>query len=351
MRVARLNGAKSFAICDEPVPEPAPHEALVRVGSVGVCGSDVHIYRDGRSNGNELEKPLVLGHEAVGVVEKLGADVTSLSVGQRVFVEPQNSCLRCEDCLRGNSNLCPNVLFLGMPPQDGAYREYMCYPEHLLFALPDEVGDDEGVLIEPLSISLSAYYLARCKMPASFAILGCGTMGLTVLMILKYSGAQTVFATDLLDYRLELARELGADYTFNPSKVSTVDEVMKLTGGRGVDYVFEAAGADETPGEGVKMLRAGGKIVVIGANQNDMVLFPSTSGRRKGITLFMARRARNTIAQTIDLVASKTIDPKKLITHTFDLEGIGEAFDIVSNYSDNVLKAVIRPGEGESIKN
>lgn len=344
MKIAKLVAPNKFEFFDMPYPELKPGHVIVRVVASGICGSDVHIFHTLRASGKDVKEPLALGHEAAGVVEEVASDVKGFHAGQRVFIEPQNTCGHCEWCLRGDPNLCPNVLFLGMPGQDGAYRKYISVPAHTLFPTPPEIEtDEEAVMIEPFSISLSAFYLAKCKMPATVAIQGCGTMGLSLLQILKWAGAKTIISTDPLDYRLDAAKRLGADYTINPAKEDVFTKVMEITKGEGIDYVFEASGVDETPKEACRIAKIGAKVLIIGANEKDDIVIDGTSGRVKGLTIIMVRRAKNTVPKTIDMFVRKILDPKPLITHRFNLDDIEKGFDIVANYKDNVIKAMIIP--------
>ncbi|MDP2958130.1 MAG: alcohol dehydrogenase catalytic domain-containing protein, partial [Longimicrobiales bacterium] len=194
-----------------PRPEVRPGEVLVRVQAVGVCGSDLHYYLDGRIGDTVAEQPLVLGHEFAGVIEEVGPGVTGLSVGQRVAVDPAIPCGQCEFCLKGNPNLCTLVRFCGTPPTDGALQELISWPAHLAYPLPGSIDAAQGALLETLGVGIHAVDLGKIRLADRVAVLGVGPIGLLIARLAKLSGAVEVFATDLRPTRLEMARAYGAD--------------------------------------------------------------------------------------------------------------------------------------------
>lgn len=327
-----------------PVEEPALHqgEARVRVRQVGICGSDLHLFRDGAIGDQKASLPFVLGHEAMGVVEEVTSPEYAHLVGKRVAIEPAIPCLRCEFCLRGDLNLCPNHLFLGLPPKAGAMQERITHPEHLLEPVPDRLSDAEAVLLEPLAIALHGVDLGKVRTGTSAAILGCGTMGLCTLMVLKQIGVYPLFCTDLLEHRLQLARELGADETVNAGQVDVIEEARRFTKGRGFDYVFECAGVDETQWQVAPLTAPGGKCLIIGTNPSGHVRLEGSAARRKGLSILMVRRSRLTLRRAMTLVEQGRIPLGRLATHVFPMSGCQEAFDTAVGYRDGVVKAFIR---------
>jgi L-iditol 2-dehydrogenase len=206
MKVARVHGAGRLSLHEEPIPTPGPGEALVRVTCVGICGSDVHWWREGQIGSDRIDAPLVLGHECAGVIE--GGPRS----GQRVAIDPARPCRRCEFCQEGNPNLCSALRFAGHAPQDGALRQYIAWPEHCLFPLPDSMSELEGAMLEPLGVALYSVDCAQIKSGMSVGVFGCGTIGLSVIQVVRTAGAATVFATELpgLAHRVKVARSFGA---------------------------------------------------------------------------------------------------------------------------------------------
>lgn len=316
--------------------------ALVRVRQVGICGSDLHLFRDGAIGGIEASLPFVLGHEAMGVVEEVGSLAYAYLLGKRVAIEPAMPCLRCEFCLRGDLNLCPNHLFLGLPPKAGAMQEYIIHPAHLLEPIPDGLSDAEAVLLEPLAIAVHAVDLGKVRTGQSAAVLGCGTLGLCVLMILKQMGVYPLFATDRLEHRLQLAHDLGADVIANARREDVVAEARRLMGERGFDYVFECAGVDATQWQVAQVAAPGAKCLMIGTNPKGRIRLDGSAARRKGLSIFMVRRSRLTLRRALLLVEQGRVPLARLATHTFSAEQCQEAFDTASRYRDGVVKAFIR---------
>lgn len=344
MRAIALVDIGKVESIELPEPSPAPGEAVVRVRQVGICGSDLHLFRDGAIGEAKASLPFVLGHEAMGMVVAVGSPQDAHLVGKRVAIEPAIPCLRCEFCLRGDLNLCPNHLFLGLPPRAGALQEYLMHPAHLLEPVPDTISDAEAVLLEPLAIALHAVDLGKVLTGRSVAVLGCGTIGLTVLMVLKQLGAYPLFCTDLLEHRLAQARDLGADATVNAGNQDVVAEARRFTNGRGFDYVFECAGVDDTQWQTAQIAAPGAKCLIVGTNPEGHVRLEGSAARRKGLTIFMVRRSRLTLHRAMKLTLQGRTPIAKLATHTFPMELCQQAFETARDYRDGVVKASIRLG-------
>lgn len=342
MQAVLLVGKERVECLSVPEPSLQAGEALVRVLQVGICGSDLHLFRDGAIGEARASLPFVLGHEAMGVVETVASVEDKPLVGKRVAIEPAIPCLRCEFCLGGDLNLCPNHTFLGLPPRAGAMQEWIAHPAHLLEPLPDALSDAEGVLLEPLAIAVHAVDLGKVLTGRSVAVLGCGTMGLSVLMVLKQMGAYPVFCTDLLEHRLQIAREMGADVALNAGKQDVVAEARRLTGGRGFDYVFECAGVDDTQWQMAQIAAPGAKCMIVGTNPAGHVRLEGSSARRKGLTFFMVRRSRLTLKRAMTLVLQGRAPLARLGTHTFPAGQCQQAFETARHYQDGVVKAFVR---------
>ncbi|MCX7680839.1 MAG: NAD(P)-dependent alcohol dehydrogenase [Anaerolineae bacterium] len=345
IRAARLYAIRDLRLDSVPMPVPGPGEVLLKVASVGVCGSDVHYYLEGRIGPQVVASPIIPGHEFSAWVAQPGPGVEGLSPGQLVAVEPAVSCGECESCLEGHPNLCPKVRFCGTPPVDGAYVEYKVMPAANCFPLPDGFSPDEGALLEPLGIAIHAVDLAHLRPGYTVAVLGAGPIGLLTAAVAKISGAAAIYVSEPLAYRREFALRYAADAVFNPETEDIVAGIMRATNGRGVDVAFEAAGAPQTPDQAAAVTRPGGKVIVAGIPADDTMTMNASTVRRKGLTIKLVRRMKHTYPRAISLVQKGLLDVKPLATHTFPLERIVEAFEIVAGYRDGVLRAIIRVAE------
>jgi len=321
MNSARVHGPGDLRVHDEPVPLPGQGEVLVRVKAVGVCGSDVHWWREGAIGNDRIVTPLVLGHECAGVI-KNGA-----RAGQRVAVDPACPCGRCEFCREGNPNLCPELRFAGHAPYDGALREVIAWPEHCLVPLPDSMSDSEGAMLEPLGVALYSVDCARVKPGNSIAVFGCGTIGLSVLQVARASGASSIFAAELaaLPHRLKAARSFGAS-VFEARGGQEVEDIFKATAGRGVDVAFEAAGDPVAVESAVAAVKPGGRVILIGIAREDRTAFTSSVARRKDLTINVIHRMKHTYPRAIQLVTGGQVDVHSLVTHHFRLEDVERAY-------------------------
>ena len=345
MHASFLHGIRDVRLEECPIPNPGPGEVLLKVASVGVCGSDVHYYLDGRIGHQVVDAPIIMGHEFSAHVADLGAGVAGLQAGQLVAVEPGISCGECEFCLQGHPNLCPNVRFCGTPPINGVFAEYTLMPAENCFPLPEGFSPDDGALLEPLGIGIHAVDLAHLKVGETVAILGAGPIGLLIAAVAKASGAGAIFMTEPLSYRRKFAMEYIADAVFDPNDQDVVAEIDSLTGGRGVDAAFEAAGAVDTPQQAAAIVRPGGRVILAGIPAEDTITFNASVVRRKGLTIKLVRRMKHTYPRAIRLVQSGLVDLKPLVTHLLPLGEVGRAMELVSNYDDAVVKVVVRIGE------
>ena len=350
MRASRMHGIRELRLEELPRPTPGPGEVLLAVLCVGVCGSDVHYYLHGRIGSQVVTEPIMLGHEFSARVAGLGAGVEGLATGQLVAVDPAISCGACEPCLQGHPNLCPNVLFCGTPPVNGVFAEYVVMPVANCYPLPGEIGPVEGAMLEPLGIALHSVDLAHLKPGQTVAVLGAGPIGLLVAAVARAGGAAEVYMTEPLAYRRQFALDYVADAALDPAVPDplagdVVAEILRLTGGRGVDVAFEAAGAPETPQQAAAVTRIGGKVILVGIAPDEHLTFQADTLRHKGLTVKLVRRMKHTYPRTIRLVQTGRVDLKPLASHLFPLERIVDAFETVASYEDGVLRAVIQISE------
>ena len=342
MKVAHFTGLKKLEIVDLPAPKlSGPDAVLLRIDRVGVCGSDVHYYRDGRIGQQALSYPATVGHECAGTVVEAGAEVAHLRPGDRVAVDPALVCGTCDQCRLGRPNTCRNLQFMGSPGEAlGAVAEYRVVPAANCFPIPDSMTLDEAALVEPLSVGLHAVRLGDVRPAARIVVIGAGPIGLSVLLCAKATAACTVYVTDLLDQRLEVARRCGADWAGNVEHGKAIEAIARQEP-QGVDLVFECAGDPLCVDEAQKLLAPGGTLVMVGIPPTDRVIFNIHHMRRKELTFRNVRRQRGCVAPVIEMIATGRIDPKPLLTHRFPLVRIAEAFDLVDTYGDGVIKAVI----------
>lgn len=337
-----LNQPGQFEIQTTEIPPIGEAMALVRIHSVGICGSDMHLYRKGHIGNIQMTDPLVIGHECMGQVEAVGENVSQELIGCRVAIEPAMPCGKCRWCKNGLQNVCPEVDFLGLPPTQGGMQEYIVHPAHLLETLPDHLTDAEGVLLEPLAIALHGIRLAKVKPNQTIVILGTGVIGTCVMSLLGLYDNLRIICVDLLKDRLARAQQLGASQTvLFTSREKALKDILDATNGLGADIVFECAGTPETLWLMCEAAGPAGHIAAIGSNPDDQVTYSSGTSRRKGLTIRCVRRSLNSLNECIRLVASGKLDAKSLVTHTFPASQADDAFRLVESYGDGVLKAVI----------
>ena len=335
-------GLDKMEIRDIPMPEPKEKEVLVKMEYVGICGSDVHYFHDGRCGSYEVEGDFMLGHECAGTVVALGEGVQNLKVGDRVALEPGITCGECEFCKRGLYNLCPDVQFLATPPVQGCYENYIAFPENMCFKLPENISTKEGALIEPLSVGLHAANQGNVQLGDSVVILGAGCIGLVTLLACKAHGASDITVVDVIPKRLDYAMKLGATRVINGKEKDAVEEVMKLTNGVGVEKVFETAGSPFTIQQTPYLVKRAGTITLVGISAQEKIEYNFAQIMDKEPEIKSVFRYRNIYPQAIAAIADGTIDVSGIVTHEFDFDNIQEAFDCAINNKDEVVEAVIK---------
>ncbi len=347
MRAARLHGARDLRLDDVPEPgAPGPGEAVVEVGSVGVCGSDLHTYLDGRIGDTAVPEPLVLGHEFMGRVVAAGEGARDgahrpLAVGARVAVDPAIPDVHHEQYELGHPNLAVKA-FLGLYPTDGGLQERIRVPARLCFPVPDALTDDAAALLEPLGVALHTLDLAHLRLGDSVAVLGSGPIGLLVQRLARLAGAGQVLAFDRFPWRVEQARAWGASeaHLVGDAK-DPIAVVERATGGRGVDVAIEAAWADESVDAAAETARLGGRVVLAGIPGDDRLVMKHSTARRKGLTLALVRRMKHTYPRAIRLAASGAVPLDELVSHRYPLEQAAEAFAANARYDEGVLKVMV----------
>jgi len=324
---------------DVPLPSLTPNEVLIKVKAVGICGSDIEYFKSGRIGNFVVESPLILGHEVSGEVVDIGRDVTSLRIGDRVALEPGIPCGKCVFCRSGRYNLCPDIRFMGTPPIDGAFREYIAYPETFTYKIPDDLSFEEAALLEPVSVGIHATRRADIQPGDVVAILGAGPIGLVTLQAARIKGAADILVTDLADYRLEIAKALGATNVVNVGKKnpSCLTDYLKAC-----DVVIQTATGLEALAQSFQFVKRGGRIVLVGHLPSSQVPIDPNLLIVEELNLFGSFRYVNTFPIAIKLVSAKLINTKILISKTFSLADLQMAFKYALENSHNYIKIMIK---------
>jgi L-iditol 2-dehydrogenase len=339
----KLTGIRRMEMMDVPTPELAGStDVLIRMKTVGVCGSDVHYYETGRIGSQVVEYPFAVGHEGAGIVEAVGAGVSTLKPGDRVAIEPAMSCGTCDQCEAGRPHTCRNLRFLGCPKQaEGCLSEFIVMPEACCFKVSDATTFDEAAISEPLAIGVYAVKQSIPMQGARVGILGAGCIGLSVLLPAKAQGAEKIYVTDKIDGRLELARKAGAVWGGNPDTADVVSAVAELEPG-GLDVVFECCGEQEALDQAIDMLKPGGKLLLIGIPPTEKrVSFLIDKLRHKEICIQNVRRQNHCVQPALDMIERGDFDVSIMVTHRFPFEQTQAAFDLAASYEDGVLKPMI----------
>ena len=322
-------------------PDPGPGEVLVRVRAVGICGSDLHWFLEGRIGDHRAVFPQVLGHEPAGVIEAVGAGIHDLRPGQKVAVEPTITCGTCEFCLAGRHNNCLRSRNMGSSQLPGLFREFATVPAHNAVAVPDAMSFDEATIVEPLAVILHVLELTRIPLGATVAVLGAGPIGLLTAAVARQCGAARVFVADRLPHRLRFAADAGAEATIDINGQSAVEAVMDHTRGRGVDLVFDCAAAPDTLNTAVGMARRGGRVVLIGLpSAAAPIRFDLLAAMAKELEIQTIRRSNCNAHAAIALLMAGRI-PLSFVTHHFPLEETPRAFATATAYADGIGKAII----------
>lgn len=338
MRAAVQTGVGRIEIIERSVPEPGPGEALVRLRAIGICGSDVHYYVDGRIGDAVVQYPFVLGHEPAGEVAALGTGVTGLAVGDRVALEPSLPCGQCETCRTGHPNCCPSVKFLGTPPVQGTFEEYHVYDARQCVKIPDNVTFEAAATLEPMAVGVHAVNNARLALGARVAIMGSGPIGIVTAMAARAAGASFIAMTDPISSRREHAARY-ADLVLDPRAVNVPDTLKRAAGA--IDTAFEAAGDQEAIHDATLSVRPTGTAVIIGIPAVDQIALWVHLLRRKEVTIVMSRRSNYALEPAIRMMAAGLIRPEEIVTHRFPLERIADGMDLVHDIRDGVLKAMV----------
>ncbi|XP_033236861.1 sorbitol dehydrogenase-like isoform X2 [Drosophila pseudoobscura] len=340
---AVLHGIEDLRLEQRPIPEIASDEVLLAMDSVGICGSDVHYLTAGRIGDFVLTKPMIIGHEAAGVVAKVGKSVKHLAEGDRVAIEPGVPCRYCDHCKRGKYNLCADMVFCATPPYDGNLTRFYKHAADFCFKLPDHVSMEEGALLEPLSVGVHACRRAEVGLGSKVLILGAGPIGLVTLLAAQALGASEILITDLVQQRLDVAKELGATHTLLLDRNQSAEDIVKkvhCTMSGAPDKAVDCCGAESSARLAIFATRSGGVVVIVGMGAPEIKL-PLINALSREVDIRGVFRYCNDYSAALALVASGKVNVKRLVTHHFDITETAKAFETSRYGHGGAIKVMI----------
>lgn len=327
MRSARLHAAGDLRIHEEAQPASAEGHTLVRVGAVGLCGSDLHWFSEGGIGDARIVDPPIPGHEIGGVA------IDGPYAGQVVAVDPAIPCFKCEHCLEGWPNLCPKVKFAGHGDTDGGMAEVISWPTDRLVPMPDGIDAEDAAVLEPLGVAIHAWDLGHAKLGDRIAIVGAGPISLLLVQLAKHSLASEVIVVEPLAHRREAAKAMGADRVLDAGEELPAD----------CHVVFEVCGNPEPVEAAIRLTRAGGRVVLVGIPDGDVTTFPAALARRKGLTIAIVRRMPEVYERAVDLAARRVVDLKSVVSDRFGLDQASGGFAFATRREG--LKVLIKPND------
>jgi L-iditol 2-dehydrogenase len=348
MRAMALTDVCKIEIRDVAMPDLASdRDVRIRMGAVGVCGSDCHYYARGKIGTQVVRYPFTVGHEGAGVVEAVGAGVTRVKPGDRIAIDPGIACGQCDQCRVGRTHTCRHLSYMACPGQaPGCLAEYVVMPDECCYPLKADTTLEQAAVSEPLSIGLYAVLRSGLTQGATIGILGAGPIGLSVLLPAKAHGAGKAYVTDKIDARLAVARQGGADWTGNPDNEDIVAAVTQAEPQQ-LDLVFECSGDPEALAQAVELLKPGGRLMLLGIPEANTVTFDINHLRHKELDIRNVRRQNGCVQAALDLIEDGRIHVDFMITHRFPFDRVAEAFDMVTNYRDGVVKAMVTFGDSQ----
>jgi L-iditol 2-dehydrogenase len=342
MKAMMLTGIRQMEMSD--VPEPAlvnSNEVKIRMSVVGICGSDIHYYTQGNIGSQKVQYPFAVGHEGAGVVVEVGKAVTKVKPGDKIAIEPAMPCWECDQCLSGRHHTCRKLRFLGCPGQaEGCLVEYIVMPETSCFPLTGQLTPDHGSISEPMAIGVYAVKKSGYVKGLNAGIFGFGPIGMSVMLASRAAGIGYIFVTDLINERLKIAQEEGVSITGNPQEENIVHKIL-LKEPLGLDIAFECCGKQEAFDQAIDLLKPGGKLIVVGIPEFDRWSMNVEATRRKEISLQFIRRQVDCVENALEMMNSGSINIDNMVTHRFPFVSTKEAFDLVADYRDGVMKAMI----------
>ena len=343
MKALVLQGYNDFVYKDVDDPTIKAHEVLVGVEACGICGSDVH-GMDGSTG--RRKPPVIMGHEAAGIIVDVGNRVSEWKKGDRVTFDSTIYCGTCWYCKKGKINLCDNRQVLGVScddyKRDGAFAEFVAVPQHILYSIPESVSFVDASMIETISIALHSINRVAVSINDTAVVIGAGMIGLLIIQLLKINGCKSVIAVDINPLNTEKSLSLGADHAFISGKDNVLEEIKKISAGRGADVAFEAVGLTESVQLAINSVRKDGLVSVVG-NISPSVEIPLQNLVTRELSFFGSCASQGEYETAIDLLASKRIDTNPLISATAPLSEGGSWFKRLYLKEDNLLKVVLVP--------
>jgi L-iditol 2-dehydrogenase len=337
-----LTGLRKIERIDRSQPElKNPDDVLIKIKAVGVCGSDVHYFTEGMIGSQVVEFPFTVGHECSGIVIQTGSSVTKVKPGDLVAIDPSIHCGTCDQCLSGRPHTCRNNRFLGCPGQiEGCLSDFIVMPEFTCFPLNDTFNETTAALIEPLTIGIYSVEMAKTVFKdKTIGIFGSGPIGLCVLMVLKTQQTGSIFNFEPLEYRRKKALQLGADTSLDPFAEDAFEAICRHEPLL-LDLVFECSGEQKAVDDAIRILKPGGKLVLIGIPPKAKYIFDMDLMRRKELSVQNVRRQNHCMKKAIELI-SNGLPIDQIVTHHFLPEETQLAFDLVASYQNGVIKAMI----------
>jgi L-iditol 2-dehydrogenase len=343
MKSLLLEKYNEFTLCETQIPELKPGWVLIKVEACGICGSDVH-GMDGSTG--RRQPPVIMGHEASGIIYEIAPEVTTWKVGDRVTFDSTISCGECYYCHRGDINLCDNRRVLGVScneyRQNGAFAEYVAVPAHILYAIPENISFEQAAMIEAVSVAVHAVAISQVKANDTAVVIGCGMIGLLCIQALKAAGCAKIIAIDLVSGKLKLAKELGADMTINSDDQEVMEKIRQETENRGADVVLEVVGIESTVNMAVDCTRKGGTVTLVG-NLSSEVKFPLQKVVTRQVKIQGSCASAGEYPLCLELIAAKKIKVDSLISKVAPLEEGNEWFHRLYNKEAGLMKVILKP--------
>lgn len=339
MKAAIWYGGNNIKIEERPKPTITDNEVLIRVRAAGLCGTELHAF-EGISE--RRKPPLLMGHEFSGEVAELGKQVRNLKIGERVSIDPLTRCGVCEQCTSGRGNICRNVRLIGLHT-NGAFAEYVPAPATNCHKLPDHVSFEEGSVVEPLSVAVHSVLRTPIKVGDVVVVLGAGPIGLMLLQAARAAGARETIVTDVVDYRLDSAKALGADMVINSKSKDPVKAVMELTENKGVDVALEAVGIQPTVQQAMAMVKIGGRVAVTGMLAKTMQLEMLDAVVKEMDIKGTYGYTQGDFGTALGMIIKGSANVKPMITHVLPLSDIVKGFELLHKKAEGCVKVVVKP--------
>ncbi|KJK75140.1 D-xylulose reductase [Metarhizium anisopliae BRIP 53293] len=348
-----LKSPHHVEFAQRPVPKiSTPHEVLIAVNYTGICGSDIHYWEHGRIGHFKVKDPMVLGHESSGTVIRVGSAVKSLAAGDKVAIEPGYPCRRCDECLAGRYNLCPDIIFAATPPNDGTLAVFWVAPCDFCYKLPDHVSLQEGAIIEPLAVAVHIVKQAHISPGASVVVMGAGPVGLLCAAVARCFGAFKVVSVDIIQAKLNFAKTMGSTHTYLSQRISAEENAKSLIDqcslGNGADVVIDASGAEASIQASLHVVKVGGTFIQGGMGKSD-ITFPIMEMCQKEVTARGSfRYGPGDFKLAVELVSNGSVDVQRLITGVVPFKQAEEAFHKAKS-GETVKMLIAGPNEAEHI--